>query len=265
MERRSADALFGFGGVHAAENDRALRWGSYFEIPMLLVALWIIVDWYMSSQGMTSDSQRTLYDWLVWSFFLVETAILCRLCDQPLRHLKRNWSNVAIILLGFPPLFDMHQQFGLLRLLRMFFLVGFVSHNFRTIRNVLSQNNLGKTLVVAVFFITGGGILIAAIDPAITNPADGIWWAWVTVTTVGYGDVVPVSATGRVFASLLILTGITLVSLITANVSAYLLSRSNEKKARYEQQELKKLLELEERIRAIEKKIDHLIDTTTKK
>ena len=159
----------------------------------------------------------------------------------------------------------MHQQFGLLRLLRMFFLVGFVSHNFRTIRNVLSQNNLGKTLVVAVFFITGGGILIAAIDPAITNPADGIWWAWVTVTTVGYGDVVPVSATGRVFASLLILTGITLVSLITANVSAYLLSRSNEKKARYEQQELKKLLELEERIRAIEKKIDHLIDTTTKK
>lgn len=265
MDKLSADVLFGFGGVHAAENDRALRWGSYFEGPMLMVALWIIVDWYLSSEGRISDSKRVLYDWLMWGFFLIETTILTSLCDKPLRHLKRNWANVAIILFGFPPIFRANEQFGLLRLIRLFFLVGFLSHNFRTIRNVLSQNSLGKTLVIAVFFITGGGVLIAGIDPAIKSPADGIWWAWVTVTTVGYGDVVPVSSTGRVFASLLIFTGITLVSLITANVSAYLLTRSSEKNVRYEKHELRKLIELETRMDRIEKKIDQLIDSPPSK
>ena len=118
-----------------------------------------------------------------------------------------------------------------------------------------------KDLAGKTVFITGGGILIAGIDPAIETPGDGIWWAWVTVTTVGYGDIVPESLPGRAFASLLILLGITMVSLITANVSAYLLSRNTEKELRYERRELKKLLELEQRVDRIEKKIDQLIES----
>ncbi len=114
-------------------------------------------------------------------------------------------------------------------------------------------------------FITGAGILIAGIDPSIGTPAEGIWWAWVTVTTVGYGDVVPTSTAGRIFASLLILMGICLVSLITANVSAYLLARSAQRELRYEQRELRKLLEMEERMSSLEKKIDTILDTLQKK
>lgn len=258
--KQTLDAFLGFGGVHPLENETARRWGNHFEGPMLLVALWIIVDWYLSSTAVMPAFEKNLFDWVIWGFFLVETTLLCYLCDNPLRHLQRNWANLTIIILGFPPLFYADQDFGFLRLARAVFLVGFFSHNFRTIRNVLSQNNLGKTLIVSMFFITGGGLLVAGVDPAIPSAADGIWWAWVTVTTVGYGDVVPISTVGRVLASVLILTGITLVSLITANVSAYLLAKNRERTARYEQRELKKLLELEQRINKIESKIDQLID-----
>lgn len=259
MQKHTIDVFMGFGGVHPAENDRALRWGGYLEAPMLIIALWILMDWYLISHGLLGYAERIIFDWIVWMFFVTETLLLTLFCTDKLRHLSRNWANIAIIILAFPLLFSINEQFGILRLIRLFFLVGFFSHNIRIVMNVLTQNHLGKTLVISALFITGAGILIAGIDPAITTPAEGIWWAWVTATTVGYGDVVPVSTEGRIFASLLILMGLCLVSLITANVSAYLLSKSAQKEIRYEQRELRKLIDMEERIGGLENKIDEIL------
>lgn len=261
----SLDTFLGFGGVDPHENERALRWGSYLETPMLAVGLWIIIDWYLVGKGFVTQDQRIFSDWLIWSFFLVETLILGILCSHTWQHLRRNWANVGIIILAFPYLYDTPQEFAALRTLRLFFMVGFFSYNMRIVQAVLSQNHLGKTLIVSMMLITGGGIMIAGIDPAIDTTADGIWWAWVTVTTVGYGDIVPESNEGRAFASLLILMGICLVSLITANVSAYLLSKANKKDLRYEQRILKKMTTLEDRLTNIEKKIDIILDVAPKK
>lgn len=60
-------------------------------------------------------------------------------------------------------------------------------------------------------------------DPVaeITSPLDGVWWALVTSTTVGYGDMVPVTPEGRGIAVLLMLVGIALLSVVTANIAAF--------------------------------------------
>ncbi|HCB38647.1 MAG TPA: ion transporter, partial [Gammaproteobacteria bacterium] len=173
MQKHTIDVFMGFGGVHPAENEKAVRWGGYLEAPMLIIALWILLDWYLISNGLLEASARITFDWIVWSFFLIETSLLTLLCTNRLRHLTRNWANLAIIILAFPPLFEVNEQFGLLRLIRLFFLVGFFSHNLRLVMNVLTQNHLGKTLVISAVFITGSGILIAGIDPAIHSPAEG--------------------------------------------------------------------------------------------
>jgi voltage-gated potassium channel len=49
---------------------------------------------------------------------------------------------------------------------------------------------------------------------------DGIWWAFVTVTTVGYGDVIPQSDVGRVIAIVVMMLGIVFFSLLTAAIAA---------------------------------------------
>ena len=60
----------------------------------------------------------------------------------------------------------------------------------------------------------------------ITTLDDALWWAVVTSTTVGYGDVVPATAVGRGIAALLMLTGVGLLSVVTANIAAYFVEES---------------------------------------
>ena len=62
----------------------------------------------------------------------------------------------------------------------------------------------------------------AASNASILSFADALWWAMVTITTVGYGDMVPVTAAGRAIATILMLGGIAFFSGVTANLASFL-------------------------------------------
>jgi voltage-gated potassium channel len=111
--------------------------------------------------------------------------------------------------------------------------------------------------MIAFIVIVMSGFLIAAIDPGFDTPWDGVWWAWVTVTTVGYGDFVPLSIEGRLFASFLILMGIGLFSLLTANFSAFIISREEREILRREHRILSKLEDLDTKINRLEKHLSY--------
>ena len=92
----------------------------------------------------------------------------------------------------------------------------------------------------------------------------GIWWAIVTLATVGYGDVVPHTSWGRVVGSAVIVLGVTFISFLTATVTSYFVSSDQEatkeedQKRRDEKDEqlLAALGKLEERLGAIEAKLE---------
>jgi voltage-gated potassium channel len=65
----------------------------------------------------------------------------------------------------------------------------------------------------------------------------GVWWAIVTLGTVGYGDVVPHTAWGRVVGSLVIVIGVTFISFLTATVTSYFVSAEEEEGRLAERQE----------------------------
>ncbi len=66
-------------------------------------------------------------------------------------------------------------------------------------------------------------------DPNIPTSVAGIWWAWETITTVDYGDIVPVTFWGRILGVVLMLMGILIISLLTANFSAYFINKRSKK------------------------------------
>jgi voltage-gated potassium channel len=76
-------------------------------------------------------------------------------------------------------------------------------------------------LVVLVGALLAYAFERGAVDSNIQSFPDAIWWAIVTATTVGYGDLSPVTVEGRAIAVVLMLVGIGLLGVITANVAAF--------------------------------------------
>ncbi|MCC6195224.1 MAG: two pore domain potassium channel family protein [Burkholderiales bacterium] len=74
---------------------------------------------------------------------------------------------------------------------------------------------------IAVLTLAILGALFYWLDPRIPTFADGLWLAFITGATVGYGDVVPSIAATRLVAVLTVLIGVALMTLFTANVVAY--------------------------------------------
>jgi voltage-gated potassium channel len=211
----------GLAGVEDNENARARRWANHFEIPVLLVTLWIPVHWFMEVKGLLTPLQSHMGDWVIWIVFLMETLVLSYLVDNKLLYLRRNWMNLVIVAGGVPMIWSATPLTGVLRSLRLLLLAGLLFRFSAKVRLFLAHNRLGATLAVASVIIVLAGLFMAAIEPAVKTPWDGIWWAWVTVTTVGYGDIVPVTGVGKLFAALLILMGVGLFALMTANFSSF--------------------------------------------
>ena len=91
---------------------------------------------------------------------------------------------------------------------------------FGLLETLFNSRRLRTILAALIFFIFLFGYLFYVSEPDVRNLGDGVWWALVTITTVGYGDITPVTTLGRVVASSLMLLGLGLIATITAIVSA---------------------------------------------
>ena len=261
MNDQSFPRIIGLAGVDRNETTTALKYAARLEWPMVLMAIWIIIEWYLQAKGAVPAQFVKVTDWMIWCVFLFETVLLTTLVRNKRYYLIGNWVNLVIIILGLPLLWEEFPAAGVLRALRLIVIAGILIHISSTARRILARNHLGTTLLVGFIITVMAGFLIAGLDPAIETPWDGIWWAWVTVTTVGYGDVVPVSTEGRLFASFLILMGIGIFSMLTASFSAFFVSRDEKRVIQGEQQILAKLELIEMRLHKIEKEVSHVAKT----
>lgn len=250
----------GFGGVSVEENDRAKLWARRFEWPMIIAALWIIVDWYLSEKGISSSALTLFTDWFIWLCFIVETGLVLSLVDNKKRYIADNWMNVLIILMGLPIIWGMEVFYaGMLRSMRLLLMLGIFLRISTDIRAILSRNNLGMTLFICFLILLFSGFMISGIDPAFETPLDGIWWAWVTVTTVGYGDLVPSTTEGRLFGALLILMGLGLFSMLTASFSVFFIAQDEKEMLEKEADNIRRINQIESQLNRIESQLERTV------
>jgi len=124
----------------------------------------------------------------------------------------------------------------------------------KLIETIFDSRRLRTILLALIFFISIFGYLFYITEPQIKTFGDGIWWALVTVTTVGYGDITPLTTPGRVVAGGLMFIGLGLIATVTAIVSAKFIT--NYVDHHTNDDVLEKLEELEQEIDQINKKIN---------
>ena len=88
------------------------------------------------------------------------------------------------------------------------------------LERVFNSRRLRTILGILLFCIVSFGYLFYMAEPQIKTFGDGVWWALVTITTVGYGDITPFTTLGRLIAGSLMFVGLGLIATVTAIVSA---------------------------------------------
>lgn len=88
------------------------------------------------------------------------------------------------------------------------------------LETLFNSRRLRTILIGLIFVVIFFGYIFYITEPTVESIGDGFYWALVTVTTVGYGDITPITPSGKLIASILILLGLGLIATITAIVSA---------------------------------------------
>jgi len=249
------NALIGVAGVHSHESDKAKKVGRFFEILVLFALFVVFAQIIMFYSDMLDEANWITH--AVWTVFFLELAVNLYNVSDRWRYLKENWLNVAIVCVAFPMIEWGSDWAMIVRSLRLILFVRFFTSFSRDFVAVLNRNRFGQILVATAFIVLGSGALFAYLEDR--TLWDGVWYALVTITTVGYGDVVPQSEAGRSFGIALIVFGVVFFSLVTANISAFLIGSDQQKLEKdilsYVKQTEKRLAKQQEENEAQVKKI----------
>jgi voltage-gated potassium channel len=232
-------------------NSRAQATERRLEWPLLAAALLtipaIVIE--QSNVGEPFDATAIVLNWTIWTAFVIEIALMLSVVDDRWRWLRDHPLDVAIVVLT-PPFLPASLQaarvFRLLRLVRLLKLAVLL-------RRLLSTEGVRDASVFALITILGGGAAFAAVEQGHHDQPvsawDGVWWAITTVTTVGYGDLSPVTNGGRAIAIVVMVVGIGFVAIVTA-AAAERFMRSREAEA--------ERAELRERLDEVLRRLDRI-------
>jgi voltage-gated potassium channel len=188
---------------------------------------------------------HTLYllEWAFTILFTVEYLVRVWVAKRPLSYVFSFYGVVDLI--SFIPTYlsvivpgaqslIVIRVFRLLRLFRVFKLVRLTLESDYLARAVRASLPKVFVFLLTIFFVTVFvGAMMTVVEPDnpgfSTIPA-GIYWAIVTIATVGYGDIVPLTALGKMIASILIITGYGIIAVPTGLVTAELITAERRRK-----------------------------------
>lgn len=200
------------------------RWTERSEPPLLAAAgLFLLL---LVLQAVTPDRpvwQTVLLragEVLVWAVFAVDYVARLLLAPDRRHYVRSHLLDLLALVAPF------------LRPLRLLTFIGIFGTTARRAGDEI-RNGLAFIAGLAGLLVVSAAALVldaerGAEDANITGFADALWWATVTITTVGYGDRYPVTVTGRIVAALLMVVGIALLGVVTAAVATWFVKHSAE-------------------------------------
>jgi voltage-gated potassium channel len=182
-----------------------------------------------SPWGIVADALGTV----VWLILTAELALTLYHARDRRQALRAHWHDAVVVLVIFPlwaPLFAAAGS-GWLRGWRLARLLAVGGRIFRAERLVTRRRGIPYVAALTTLIVVVAGIAVHETDPRrFPNAWRGLWFAIVTVTTVGYGDTFPTSPGGRVVAAGLMVVGIGFLGLATAAIASHFVNADADEK-----------------------------------
>jgi voltage-gated potassium channel len=154
---------------------------------------------------------------ITWVMFAVDYVVRLVIAENRWRWFYRHLLDLAIVAL------PMLRPLRLMRFLAVFAIIQ------RGAGNMLRGKVVVYTVGATVLTIVVAGLAVLDAEQGhegnIQTFGDAFWWAFVTITTVGYGDFYPVTLTGRIVAVGLMVGGIALIGVVTATLASWIVER----------------------------------------
>jgi voltage-gated potassium channel len=200
------------------------RYRDIAEWPLMGTALVFLTAYAWQVIGHIEGRQADVLEgvmWITWAVFAADYAANLWLTDNRKRWFILNLHELLIVALPF---------FRPLRLLR---LVTLLSVLHRTVGETLRGRVVTYVAGSAVLLVFVGALAVLDVeqnapDAKILTFGDAAWWAITTITTVGYGDLFPVTPIGRMVAAALMMSGIAVLGVVTASIASWLVQRVEE-------------------------------------
>ncbi len=231
-----------------------------FQCIILVLSVYVLAALFIQTVFPLSPQTNQLLDkidFIVCLIFIYDFFFRLYRAQSKLSFLKWGW----IDLISSIPMFDFLRWGRLVRLVRIFRIL----RAFRSTKILLHYlfKNRAKSTFATVAFISIVMVIFSSIailnlenepESNIKTASDALWWSFVTITTVGYGDKFPITYEGRIVAAFLMTAGVGLFGTFTAFVASLFMEVEQKK----EEAEIHKLIEevrlLREKIESLEKK-----------
>jgi voltage-gated potassium channel len=200
-----------------------LRLERLTEVPLLIlsfVMIPLILGPYIWDLQPKEERLFAELDAMVWGVFAVDMAAKIAIAPRRLSYIRSNWLEVLAVAVPF---------FRPLRIIRV---IVFGLRAYRRARRLAAPDFL-LAYALGVVIISASVVLTVeqhAEGSNIKTFGDAVWWGFVTVATVGYGDKFPVTPIGRGVGVVLMLAGIGFFSAVAANLAALLVKSDNPSK-----------------------------------
>jgi voltage-gated potassium channel len=243
MRKKLHDIIFG----------TTTKAGRNFDVVLLffiLISVLIVMLESVPSYRLKYGEGLHLLEWIFTIFFTVEYIVRILVSDKPLRYVFSMWGIIDLLsilptfispfITGYTS-FRVVRALRLLRIFRVLKLSRFTSESQTLMRSLKASY---YKIMVFLFFVAMMIILAGTLMYVIEHGDNGfdsiptsIYWAVVTVTTVGYGDIAPATAVGKMLASLMMLLGYVIIAVPTGLISVGMV------KGKSEEEELKNTCE----------------------
>jgi voltage-gated potassium channel len=191
-----------------------------------LAVIYVAVGFALDDPQLAGNAALLGVETLLTVIFVAEFASRLALSRDRMAYLRGHWIDVLALI-------PVARGLRVARLLRVLRLTRLFASTYRSV--VRAERMRGAEGIALVVLAWTGVTVISCVafyvvevdvNPSIHSPFDALWWGISTLSTVGYGDITPVTSEGRIVASALMLLGIALFGALTAIVTNTLLASS---------------------------------------